>query len=42
MSTLNQIRSVAVRSRRTLVQDALGASALMVMLVVGLHIPSFL
>ncbi|MGA9252116.1 MAG: hypothetical protein WBV78_01815 [Roseobacter sp.] len=41
MSTLNQIKCVAERSRSTLVQDALGASALMVMLIVGLHIPSF-
>lgn len=41
MSTINQIKHLAVRSRTTLVQDAIGASALMVMLIVGLHIPSF-
>ncbi|WP_298838678.1 hypothetical protein [uncultured Roseobacter sp.] len=42
MATLNMILSVATRSHSTLVQDAAGAAALVVMLVVGLHLPSFI
>jgi len=34
-----EIRSVLLRSRETLLEDAAGAVALMVMLVVGLHLP---
>jgi len=34
-----EIRSVLLRSRDTLIEDAAGAVALMVMLVVGLHLP---
>ncbi|GGH47979.1 hypothetical protein GCM10011341_09410 [Frigidibacter albus] len=34
-----EIRSVLLRSRETLIEDAAGAVALMVMLVVGLHLP---
>ncbi len=41
MSTLSEIRSIAADARSTLRQDAFGAIALMVMLVVGLHMPSF-
>ncbi len=41
MTTLRQIKSIATRAQGTLVQDAMGAAALMVMLVVGLHLPSF-
>lgn len=41
MTTLRQIKDIAARTQGTLLQDALGASALMVMLVVGLHLPSF-
>ncbi len=41
MSALSQMKLVATRARGTLVQDALGASALMVMLLVGLHLPNF-
>ncbi|WP_263843283.1 hypothetical protein [Roseobacter sinensis] len=36
-----QIRSIASRSQATLVQDMAGAVALVVMLVVGLHLPFF-
>ncbi|WP_264479459.1 hypothetical protein [Roseobacter weihaiensis] len=42
MTLLLQIKMIATRSHDTLVQDALGASALVVMLVVGLHLPSFI
>lgn len=41
MTTLNQIKIIAVRSQQTLLHDALGAAALIVMLVVGLHLPTF-
>lgn len=41
MTTLRQIKSIATRAEATLLQDAIGAAALMVMLVVGLHLPSF-
>ncbi len=36
---LKEIKSVMTRSRDTIAQDALGAAALAVMLVVGLHLP---
>lgn len=42
MTTLSQIKSIAARAQDTLVQDAVGAAALVVMLVVGLHLPSFI
>ncbi|WP_300029881.1 hypothetical protein [uncultured Roseobacter sp.] len=42
MVTLSLIRSVAQRSHSTLIQDAAGAAALVVMLVVGLHLPAFI
>lgn len=38
----HQIKTIAARSEATLLQDAIGAAALMVMLVVGLHLPSFI
>jgi hypothetical protein len=41
MSVLSQIKSIASRSQATLVQDAIGASSLFVMLLVCLHLPSF-
>ncbi len=41
MVTLQHIRSIAERSHKTLLQDALGAAALIVMLVVTLHMPGF-
>ena len=42
MSTLTQIKSIATRSHATLVQDLVGAAALIVMLLVTLHIPNFI
>ena len=40
MSTLVQFKTIADRAQATLVQDAIGAAALIVMLVVGLHLPA--
>lgn len=42
MVTLLQIKSIALRSQKTLVHDALGLAALIVMLVVSLHLPGFI
>jgi hypothetical protein len=39
MSTLVQLKTIADRAPSTLIQDAIGAAALVVMLVVGLHLP---
>ncbi len=36
---LDQIKTAATRSRDTLFQDAIGVAALIVMLLVGLHMP---
>lgn len=41
MTTLKMIKTIATRSQTTLLQDAAGAAALIVMLVVGLHLPAF-
>ena len=41
MTTLRTLKSIATRSGDTLVQDVLGAAALVVMLVVALHLPAF-
>ncbi|MGB7241974.1 MAG: hypothetical protein WBC93_07810 [Sulfitobacter sp.] len=41
MTTLLQIKAIATRSQHTLLQDAAGAAALIVMLMVGLHLPFF-
>lgn len=41
MTTLKTLKSIATRSQNTLLQDAAGAAALIVMLVVSLHLPSF-
>lgn len=38
---MTQIKSVFRNSRDTLVQDAIGAIALVVMMVVLLHVPAF-
>lgn len=38
---MTQIKEVLHRSRATLLQDAAGAAALMVMLVVALYLPVF-
>ena len=40
MTTLRTLKTIAVRSNSTLVQDFAGAVALVVILVVGLHLPS--
>ncbi|MFK7743997.1 MAG: hypothetical protein AB8B47_02995 [Roseobacter sp.] len=42
MTLLSQIKSIAERSHDTLVQDTIGAAALILMLVVTLHLPSFI
>ncbi|MEL6617450.1 MAG: hypothetical protein AAFY39_03400 [Pseudomonadota bacterium] len=39
MTTLRTLSNIATRSEATLLQDAVGAAALVVMLVVGLHLP---
>ncbi|MFC6759885.1 hypothetical protein ACFQFQ_10935 [Sulfitobacter porphyrae] len=41
MKMLKTLKTIATRSQDTLLQDAVGAAALVVMLVVGLHLPSF-
>lgn len=38
---IEQIKTTIERSRDTLLSDAIGALALMVILVVGLHLPNF-
>ena len=40
MKTLHQIASIANRSQATLLSDAAGVAALMMMLVFALHIPA--
>jgi len=40
MTTLRQIRASAARAEATLLQDAVGVAALVVILVVGLHLPA--
>ena len=37
---LDQIRTAAHRSKHTLLADCIGALSLIVMLVVGLHLPA--
>ncbi len=39
---LTEVKAVLTRSATTLAADALGAMALMVMLVVGLHLPALI
>jgi hypothetical protein len=41
MTFYQTIKAVAARSQDTIVQDAAGAAALIVMLVAGLHLPGF-
>ena len=38
---LEQIKTTIQRSRDTLLSDVIGAMALMVILIVGLHLPNF-
>lgn len=42
MTTLSTLKSIAVRSQHTIVADCIGGVSLIVMLVVGLHLPSFI
>ena len=42
MPPLKTLKSIATRSHETLLQDAVGAAALVVMLVVGLHLPNLI
>ena len=42
MTTLLEIQTIARRAQHTLMQDVLGLVALVVMLLVGLHLPGFL
>lgn len=41
MTTIRTLRSIARRSHATLLKDAAGAAALVVMLIVGLYLPAF-
>ncbi|KIN60928.1 hypothetical protein Z945_1911 [Sulfitobacter noctilucae] len=41
MTTLKTLKSIATRSQETLLQDSIGAAALVVILVVGLYLPAF-
>ncbi|MEW9920756.1 hypothetical protein AB2B41_14165 [Marimonas sp. MJW-29] len=41
MTTLRTLKAIATRSQDTLLQDAVGAAALVLMLVFGLYLPSF-
>jgi len=41
MSFYHTIKAIAARSHETLLQDAAGAAALILILVVGLHLPDF-
>ncbi len=38
---LTELKEMIVRAEATLLQDALGAAALMVMLLASLHVPAF-
>ncbi len=39
---LRQLKTIASRSHSTLMQDMLGAASLVVILLVGLHFPTFI
>jgi hypothetical protein len=41
MTFYQTLKAIARRSQDTLVHDAVGAAALIVMLMVGLHLPAF-
>jgi hypothetical protein len=41
MTFYQTLKAIARRSQDTLVHDAVGAAALIVMLMVGLHLPPF-
>ena len=40
MTTMTELKHILIRSRVTLIEDATGAVALGVMLIVALHLPS--
>ncbi|MEP4195883.1 MAG: hypothetical protein ABJL99_09635 [Aliishimia sp.] len=42
MTTLKDIKAIVTRSQTTLLQDAIGAAALSVMLVASLHLPNMM
>jgi hypothetical protein len=42
MSVLSQLKSAITRTQHTLIDDAIGAFALVVILVIGLHLPSLI
>lgn len=42
MTSYRTIRGIVARSQTTLLQDAAGAAALMVMLFAGLHLPGLI
>jgi len=42
MTTLRILKTIATRAEATLLEDMLGAAALMVLLVVGLYLPSLI
>ena len=42
MPPLSQIKLIASRTRATIVEDAVGGLALVIMLVVSLHLPTFI
>ncbi len=42
MNTISELKNICRRSQATLFQDALGAMALGVMLIVALHLPTLL
>ena len=42
MKTITELRTICRRSQGTLLQDALGAASLGVMLIVALHLPALL
>lgn len=41
MTTLRTLKTIAIRSQNTLLHDAVGAAALVVILVVALYLPHF-
>ncbi len=42
LTMLTEIKSVLSRTQHTLIQDSLGAASLVVMLLVGLHLPGLI
>ncbi len=42
MTTLKTLKAIAVRSQNTLLQDAIGAAALVMMFVVTLYLPAII